>query len=182
MEEANQTQADPEDAPDVRDNLEADKLPEDTASFRSQLTDCQAKVSEYLDGWQRSRAEFTNYKKRVERERLQEYQNAAGSIIKRYLDVLDDLERALNNRPAAGEGAEWATGVELVYRKLYSILEAEGVKPMDVNGQDFDPNLHEAVSHEDCDQVESGKVIAAVKQGYLLGDRVLRPAVVRVAK
>ena len=159
-------------------------------TLRTELAECQNKVNEYLDGWQRSRAEFANYKKRVEREQEQVYQNAASNIIKRYLEVLDDLERALKNCPQAGAGnvpvdfpaAEWAAGIELVYRKLQSILEAEGVKTMGVQGQPFDPNLHEAISHEPAEGVESGMIIEVVKQGYLLGERVLRPATVRVAK
>ncbi len=94
--------------------------------LENELKIYQDKADEYLDGWQRARAEFANYKKRVEREQAQAYQNASANIIKRYLDVLDDLDRALKNRPAEGEGAAWAEGVELIYRKFYSILEAEG--------------------------------------------------------
>jgi molecular chaperone GrpE len=143
---------------------------------------CQEKSNEYLDGWQRARAEFANYKRRMEREGTQTYQNAVGSIVKRYLDVLDDLELALKNRPQEGEGAAWAEGIELIARKFASILESEGVKPMETDGKEFDPNLHEALTNEESDQHESGQIISVVKQGYLLGDRVLRPALVRVAK
>jgi len=150
--------------------------------LQNELQEVRAKADEYLDGWQRSRAEFANYKKRVEREQAQVHQVAAGSIIKRYLEVLDDLERALRNRPQDGEGATWADGVELVYRKLQSILESEGVKPIQAQGQYFDPNFHEAVTSEERDGYESGQIIEVLQQGYLLGERVLRPAVVRVAK
>jgi molecular chaperone GrpE len=151
-------------------------------AMKNELTECQVKASEYLDGWQRARAEFANYKKRVEREQAVVYQNASGNIIKRYLDVLDDLERALKNRPKDDEGASWAAGIELIYRKLSMILESEGVKVMDADGKIFDPNLHEAISHEVAENHESGQIIEVVKQGYLLGDRVLRPALVRVAQ
>ncbi len=150
--------------------------------LRAELEKARAQAADYLDGWQRSRAEFANYKKRIEREQAQVYQTAAGSVIKRFLGVLDDLERALKNRPQQGDGAVWAEGIELVYRKLVSILESEGVKPMPVDGQMFDPNLHEAILSEDSDQHESGQIIEALQQGYLLGDKVLRPARVRVAK
>jgi molecular chaperone GrpE len=150
--------------------------------LRDELARTRAQADEYLDGWQRARAEFANYKKRVEREQAQVYQTAAGSVIKRFLGVLDDLERALKNRPETGDGAVWAEGIELVYRKLVSILESEGVKPMDIAGQMFDPNLHEAILSEDSDQHESGQIIEALQQGYLLGEKVLRPARVRVAK
>ena len=152
----------------------------DELKARLQVT--EAKANEYLDGWQRARAEFANYKKRADREQAQAYQTAAGNIIKRYLEIVDDLERALKSRPTEGEGAIWAKGIELIYRKLLAMLEAEGVKPMEINGQYFDPNLHEAISHEAVPGLESGQIIEVVKQGYLLGDRVLRPAWVRVAK
>jgi molecular chaperone GrpE len=150
--------------------------------LRDELARTRAQADEYLEGWQRARAEFANYKKRIEREQSQVYQTAAGSVIKRFLGVLDDLERALKNRPPTGDGAIWAEGIELVYRKLVSILESEGVKPMEITGQMFDPNLHEAILSEDSDQHESGQIIEALQQGYLLGEKVLRPARVRVAK
>lgn len=146
------------------------------------LEESQAKANEYLDGWQRARAEFANYKKRVDREQALVYQTTAGNIIKRYLEIMDDLERALKNHPAEGDGAAWAEGIDLIYRKLQALLEAEGVKPMPADGQFFDPNLHEAISHEAAPALESGQIIEVVKQGYMLGDRVLRPAWVRVAK
>ena len=150
--------------------------------LQGELTEARAKADEYLEGWQRSRAEFANFKKRIERDQEQVYQAAAGAIIKRYLGVLDDLERALKNRPRDGEGAAWAEGVELIYRKLLSILESEGVKPMQPEGEMFDPNLHEAILSEDSDHHESGQIIEVIQPGYLLGDKVLRPAMVRVAR
>jgi len=150
--------------------------------LREELARVRLQADEYLEGWQRARAEFANYKKRIEREQAQVYQTAAGSIIKRFLSVLDDLERALKSRPPSGDGAVWAEGIELVYRKLVSILESEGVTPMQTDGQMFDPNLHEAILSEDSDQHQSGQIIEAVQQGYLLGEKVLRPAMVRVAK
>ena len=146
------------------------------------LSDCQKKSDEYLDGWQRARAEFANYKKRVDRDQSQVYQTAAGNILKRYLEVLDDLERALKNRPQEGEGAAWSNGIELIYRKLQAILESEGVNTMDARGKAFDPTMHEAISSEESDEHESGQVIEVLQNGYLLGDRVLRPALVRVAR
>ena len=155
---------------------------EEITTLRKELEDLRLKSEEYLNGWQRERAEFTNFKKRMDRERELAHQNAAGSIIRRYLDVLDDLERALKNRPAQGDGASWADGIELIYRKLLTTLEAEGVQPMDTVGQPFDPNLHEAISQEHSPEHESGRIIDVVKNGYLLGDRVLRPALVRVAQ
>ncbi len=150
-------------------------------ALRQELAESQAKADEYLDGWQRSRAEFANYKKRVEREQAHINQIATGNIIKRYLDVLDDLERALKNRPQDEVGRTWADGIELIYRKLLAILESEGVTRMQAEGQTFDPSFHEAISSEESDAHESGQIIEVIQQGYLLGGRVLRPAMVRVA-
>jgi molecular chaperone GrpE len=155
---------------------------EQVEALEEQLQEWQAKAQDYLDGWQRSRAEFANYKKRLEREQLQARQSAAASVIKRYLEILDDLDRALRNRPAEGEGSAWASGIELIYQKFISVLEAEGVTQMDAQGQYFDPNFHEAISHEENDHLESGQIIEVVKPGYMFAERVLRPALVRVAK
>jgi molecular chaperone GrpE len=151
-------------------------------ALRQELEQAKAREAEYLDGWQRARADFTNYKKRIERDQAQIYQNAASNTHKRYLVIVDDLERALKNRPQDGEGAAWAEGIELIYRKLLSTLESEGIQPMDAEGTPFDPNLHEAIMSEESDQHESGQVIEVLQEGYMFGDKVLRPAVVRVAR
>ena len=164
--------------PSPAGDAEAQKL----AELQDELARTRLQADEYLDGWQRARAEFANYKKRVDREQALAYQTAAASVIKHFLGILDDLERALKNRPTDGDGAAWAAGIELVYRKLVSILESEGVTQMQTDGQMFDPNLHEAILSEDSDQHESGQIIEAVQQGYLLGDKVVRPAMVRVAR
>jgi molecular chaperone GrpE len=154
----------------------------DILALTDELAEARRKADEYLDGWQRSRAEFANYKRRTDRESAQTYQTAVGSISRRYLGVLDDLERALKNRPTQGDGAAWADGIELVYRKFLAILESEGIKPMNPLGEQFDPNLHEAILSEDSDKHESGQVMEVLQQGYWVGDRVLRPAMVRVAR
>lgn len=167
----------------VQDQAEPEtKIDADDHRLQNELKETQAKANEYLEGWQRARAEFANYKRRIERDQAQVYQNAAGNIIKRYLEILDDLERALKNRPPEGEGAVWSEGIELIYRKLQAILESEGVKPIDALNQAFDPNQHEAISLEESAEHDSGQVIDVLQQGYLIGDRVLRPALVRVAR
>ncbi|MBN2501312.1 MAG: nucleotide exchange factor GrpE [Anaerolineales bacterium] len=150
-------------------------------ALQDQIQAAQDEAATNLDGWQRAQAEFANYKKRMQREQAQFLQDTKGRIIKRYLDVLDDLDRALKNRPTEGEGEQWATGIELIYQKFMNILENEGVAVMDAEGQMFDPNYHEAISQEDSPDHESGQIIEVIQQGYLLGDRVLRPALVRVA-
>jgi len=148
-------------------------------ALQKQLEEAQAKATENLDGWQRSQAEFINYKNRVQRDREMDYASMKGDIIRKILPVLDDLERSLAHRP---EGNSWAEGVELVARKFQTILENEGVKRIEAAGQPFDPNFHEAISSEPNEDVESGHVIEVVQNGYMLGERVIRPAMVRVAQ
>jgi molecular chaperone GrpE len=142
----------------------------------------RAKVAEYLDGWQRSRAEFANYKRRIDREQEEMRARISGELLVHYLSVMDDMERALRDRPTDGEAGAWAEGIEMIYRKLRSLLEAEGVETIAADGAAFDPNLHEAVTHEDSPQHSAGDIIAVVRQGYRIGERVLRPSQVRVAK
>ena len=146
------------------------------------LDQAKAQAQEYLEGWQRARAEFANYKKRVTRDQEEARIRIAADTLTKYLGVIDDLERALKERPEDGDAAAWAEGIELIYRKMYGVLETEGVEVIDADGEHFDPTLHEAISHDDSEDHEEGEVIEVVQPGYRLGDRVLRPAMVRVAK
>ena len=143
------------------------------------LAEAEAKSAENLDGWQRAVAEFQNFKKRLERDRDVDQMLMKGDIIRKFLPILDDLERALQERPNEDS---WSEGVELIRRKLQSIFEAEGLKRIEAEGEVFDPNYHEAISTEPVDGMESGRVVAVVQNGYMLGDHVIRPAQVRVAR
>ena len=152
---------------------------EEFDAMKTQLAEAQAKTQEFMDALLRERADFTNFRRRSEAEAQQSYRYAAGTTIKKFMVVMDDLERALAHRPA---GDTWADGIELVYRKYQTILDAEGVTRIDAEGKPFDPNLHEAIMQEPSEQYESGTVIAVLQQGYMHGDRVLRPALVKVAQ
>ena len=152
---------------------------EELDGLKKQLEDAQTQTAEFKDGWQRARAEFDNYRKRMERDNALVYQNAVGNIVKRYLPVMDDLQRALQSRPA---DLAWASGIELIYRKLQSILDSEGIKRIEAEGQPFDPVFHEAIGQEHSDDIPSGHVVAVVQNGYMLGDKVIRPAMVRVSE
>ena len=151
-----------------------------------ELENARAQAAEYLEGWQRARADFANYKRRVEKEQSEAYQNASSRVIGRFVDVLDDFNRAAQDMPAdpndAAALAQWAAGVSLIQRKLQNILEAEGVEHVPAEGLAFDPARHEAVTHEDSDQHAPGQIIGVVRQGYRIGDRIIRPALVRVAR
>ncbi|MCZ7542366.1 MAG: nucleotide exchange factor GrpE [Anaerolineae bacterium] len=151
-------------------------------ALEAQLAEAEAKAAEYLDGWQRERAELANYRKRVERERAEMYLNAKLEMAGRLFPVLDDFERAADNIPEDARETEWANGIMLIYRKLQSILEAEGIVEIEALGQPFDPAFHEAISQDEDDAYEADHVIDVLQKGYRHGDRVLRPAMVRVAR
>jgi molecular chaperone GrpE len=173
-EEPNETQAEAVATPENGEQLTAE-----VDSLKRQLDEAEAKASDYKDSWMRSQAEFQNYKKRLDRDNEMMYVSMKGDIIKKMLPVLDDLERALQNRAADDA---WANGIELIVRKLQNILKSEGVKRIEAEGAAFDPNFHEAISHEHHEDFESGQVIEVVQNGYMLGERVIRPALVRVAQ
>jgi molecular chaperone GrpE len=148
-----------------------------------QVKQAKAEAAENLDGWQRARAEFANYKRRTDAERLELSVTAGAEVLTRVLPIVDDFDRAAATLPGEFKDQPWINGVLLVHRKLTSLLEQSNVKPIPVKpGDAFDPNLHEAITHEDAAQIESGHIIGEVTRGYTLGERVLRPALVRVAK
>ena len=151
----------------------------DVAELMKRLEEAEAQATEHRSDLQRERAEFVNYKNRIVRDQETSRANMKGDILQKVLPVLDDLERALQNRPVDDS---WAGGIELIARKFQSVLESEGVKRIEAEGQPFDPNFHEAISHEPNADVPSEHVIAVVRNGYVIGERVIRPALVRVAQ
>lgn len=140
------------------------------------------KQCEYFEGWQRERADFINYKKRLEREQAGLKDFLSGEIVKKYLVVLDDIELAIKNKPKDGDFKGWDEGIDLIYQKLLKILEEEGVKKIPTEGEQFNPKVHEALTQIESPEKESGEIIEVIRQGYLIGDRVLRPAIVVIAK
>jgi len=152
------------------------------ASQIEEIDHLTAKADEFSDGWQRERAEFANYRKRISRDLDTQKLNFKSDIIKKYLAVKDDLERALKNRPESLDDEPWVSGIELINQKISNILNTEGIELISADGLAFDPTIHEAISNEENDEVESGFIIEVVQQGYKLGDRVIRPALVRVSK
>lgn len=150
-------------------------------TVEEQLAAAQAKAAEYLDGWQRARAEFANARKRLEKQRAEAYKTAAVDHAAKLLPILDDFDRALVNAPKPIESDDWFEGIKLVRRKFQNIMEGLKVEPIEAVGQPFDPNFHEALSLKEADGVESGTVIEELLVGYRLGDRVIRPSLVNVA-
>ncbi|HSG18626.1 MAG TPA: nucleotide exchange factor GrpE [Anaerolineae bacterium] len=164
-------------AEDAKEATEAESEP----TLEEQLAEAQAMAAEYLEGWQRARAEFANARKRLERERVEAYSVAAVDNARKLLPILDDLGRAMESAPSEIAQNQWFEGLDLVNRKLRTILEALDVQPIDALGQPFDPNYHEALALKEADGVESGVVIEELQIGYRLGERVIRPSLVNVS-
>lgn len=161
----------------------AEKPVDEMAALREELDKAKAQAVEYLDGWQRARAELANARKRFEKERNEAGQLANSLLLRKILPVLDDLERALKTVPDDLRQHTWANGVVLIQRKFQTVLDSEGVKPIELKpGDAFDPTLHEAITHESSSDHKEGEIIAEVQTGYKFGGQVLRPALVRVAK
>lgn len=156
------------------------ELAERIELLERELAETKAKSEEHLYHWQRSAADFSNYRRRTEDERAQLGQFSNAILIGKLLGVLDDFDRALESVPAEAHDA-WIEGVKLVERKLRGVLESEGVTAIAAVGEAFDPNLHEAVAHEETADHPDNEVIGEVQRGYRLHDRVIRPSLVRVA-
>ena len=161
------------DAPDAPD---APAPPES-----SELADLQRERDDYKDRWLRKGAEFDNYRKRIERERREQADQSVVDLLEELLLVVDDFDRALQVESGEG-GSAYHKGVELIHGKLHDLLRRQGLTPIDALGTDFDPNVHQAVVHEESPEHREGEVIGELRKGYMLNDRLLRPAMVKVAK
>ncbi len=149
------------------------------ASLEESLKKEKEQAERYLANWQRVQADLVNYKKRVEQERSESAKYASWAPISSLLQVLDDFDRALRSMPANLMGLTWIEGVFLMQKKLQTILEGQGLSEITALGEDFDPNLHEAVMYGEG---EEGKVVVELQKGYMLHDRVLRPSMVQVGQ
>jgi len=149
----------------------------DVETLRKSLAEEEEKAEGYLANWQRSQADFINYKRRIEQER-EDFNKFASSVqLLSLLPILDDLERAFAAIPHRQDKLAWVEGIRMVERKLRTSLEAQGLTPIQARGEPFDPNYHEAVRQ---DKGEEGLVIEEVRRGYMFNDKVLRPTMVVV--
>jgi molecular chaperone GrpE len=162
---------------------EAERLEQSArVDAESAIEDAERQRDEYYDLLLRKTAEFDNYRKRTDRERQTLAEAVAADLIAELLPLVDDLERALQVETADEASNAYRRGVELIHRQLLEVLRKRGVRPLDVLGTDFDPYYHQAVSHEPAEGRRDGEVIEEFRRGYMLGDRLLRPAMVKVAK
>ena len=161
----------------------------DTAELiatRSELKRIETENAELKDRLQRRQADFENYRKRVERERSETYNRVVADIASKLLPVMDNLKRALEAEASveASESDEFRhflSGVDLISKQLNGVLDALGVKPIAAVGEPFDPHIHEAVVTEETDEYEPDTVMQEIVSGYRLGDKLIRPALVKVA-
>ena len=147
------------------------------------ISDLQRERDDYYDRWLRKTAEFDNYRKRIDRERREQSDQAIVDLLQELLLVVDDFDRALTlTVEGTDAGGAYRKGVELIHAKLNDVLRRYGVRPIESLGADFDPNLHQAVIQEPSAGHRDGEVTGELRKGYLIGDRLLRPAMVKVAK
>ncbi len=149
-------------------------------SRSAELATLTQERDEYRDRLLRHAAEFDNYRKRVERERRAHADQAVVDLLLDLLLVVDDFDRALTVAPDEN-ATSYRKGVELIHAKLHDLLRKQGIKAIDVLGADFDPNQHQAVTHEPSPTHREGEVIGELRRGYVMGERLLRPAMVKVA-
>ena len=162
-------------------NQQQDAQPSAPARL-DEATEWRAKADEYLEKYRRSVAEFANYRRRQDRERENEFRRISMQVLRRLLAPLDDLDRALEAVPDEHRESSWVEGVRLIDRKLRAILDEFDVKPIEAEGKPFDPRYHSALSVEESDAYPEGTVIEELQRGYVLGDDVLRPTMVKVSK
>ena len=155
--------------------------PDTVESLRDQLEAFAAEKEQHLAGWQRTQADFANYRRRTEQERGELVRMAEAGLMRELLPVLDDLERALDGLPLELKGLTWVDGILFIERKLRAALEMRGLQPIDALGREFDPYEHEAVIREG-DPNEATFVTGELQKGYRLHDRVLRPTLVKVGR
>ena len=150
---------------------------EDIETLRQALAEEKAKAEANLAGWQRAQADFVNYKRRSDQEKEEIGKFANSVLVLNLLPILDDLERAFISIPPRLAKLSWVDGIRLIERKLWAIVEAQGVSQIKALGEPFDPRFHEAVRQ---DKGKEGIVIEEVQKGYKLHDRVIRPTMVVV--
>jgi molecular chaperone GrpE len=156
---------------------QADQL----AELQARLAQAEKEAAEHKDQWLRAAADYKNFKRRAEIERAELIRSAGADLILKLLPVVDDFDRAIASIPPEVVATSWWGGTQLIAHKLRLLLESQNVKPIEALGQDFDPNVHEAVLYEDAPG-QDGKVIEELQKGYKLGERVLRPAMVKVGR
>jgi Molecular chaperone GrpE (heat shock protein) len=181
-EEQRETTTDGQEATTTAAPIEESAAPPSVEALQARIAELERENAELRDNWLRAVADYKNFKRRTDQERAELIRSASAALILKLLPVMDDLERAMAGVTPEVAETPWYSGFKLIPQKLQAILESEGVSRMQTVGEPFDPNRHEAIIYEPSEDGEDGKVIAELQHGYLLHDRVLRPAMVKVSQ
>lgn len=173
--------ADPQDRGTDNAAFPGDRPEDAAAALDSPGDDAARERDAYRDQLLRARADFDNYRKRIERDRAQMIARASEDALRDLLPIVDDLERALAADTGDAAGG-FHQGVQMIYKQMLDVLARRGLEPIDAIGQDFDPNIHEAVVYEPAAGRREGEIIGELRRGYRIGDRLVRPSMVRVAQ
>jgi molecular chaperone GrpE len=169
-------------APAADEPAAASVAPDEAARLREDTARLQKERDEFYELLLRSRADFDNYRKRTDRERLEQMETAAADLVYDLLPIIDDFERALASPGEPGTSADaYRTGVELIHRRLLDLLKTRNVTPIEALGKPFDPRYHQAVVHEAGTGRPEGEVTEEFRRGYMIGSRLLRPSMVKVS-
>jgi len=150
--------------------------------LKARVAQLEKEAAEYKDQWLRAAADYKNFKRRTDQERADIIRGASAGLVLKLLPVIDDLDRAISSVTPEVESSPWYAGFKLIPQKLQTVLESEGVVPIEAVGQDFDPNFHDAVIYEAAGPGQENKVVAELQKGYMQRDRVLRPTMVKVGR
>lgn len=151
------------------------------AELEQQLAAANERADRYHSNWQRSAADFQNWKRRTDQEKVEVGRTAEGAMTLELLRVLDDFERAFMALPTELRSLTWIEGVYMIGQKMFALLQARGLSPIDAQGQEFDPYLHEAVLREEgAEGSDALVVVQELQRGYRFGERVIRPTMVKV--
>jgi len=165
----------------VEENAPSSEMEMDVEELKATIVRLRGEVETNLDGWQRSRAEFNNYRRRTQQQLTDSKQQGSIDALSKIVPIIDDFERAFENVPAELAEHPWVSGTTLILKNIQKVLDEFNIEVIDPVGEEFDPNMHEAIGMEDSDEYDSGIVTTTLQKGYKSGDKILRPALVRVA-
>lgn len=177
------TETHPPEPVEVEDEVLAELEAEAIEDTDDELAKTLIVVEEFKEALQRERADFQNYRRRTEKEKEALRPTISAEVMKRFLPVIDDFERGIGMIPQEETDKDWVIGIIQIHRKFQNVLEAEEITTISPLGEAFDPNYHEALGmDEPTEEIPSGHITAVLQKGYMKGDKVLRPAMVRVAE
>lgn len=159
-----------------------DKHSEQGINLLEALMNAQKEAAEFKEGWQRERADYSNYRKRTERQHSEALQDATVHLLRKFLPIIDDLDRAIENIPSEFKDAAWYEGVTLIQRNVGKFISGNDIEEIDPLGSEFDPKFHEAIGTEETAEFSSNQVSDTLQKGYQINGRIIRPALVKVAK